>query len=77
MGTFDKIRSQVIFTTHTPVEAGHDFFSYDLIKQVIDPGFADVLQRRIGGSGLSMTDLALKLKPVCKWSFSQACGGQP
>jgi len=60
-GDIEKIRSQVIFTTHTPVEAGHDFFSYDLIKQVIDPGFADILQRRIGGSGLSMTDLALKL----------------
>ncbi len=60
-GDIEKVRNQVIFTTHTPVEAGHDFFSYDLIKQVIDPGFADILQRRIGGSGLSMTDLALKL----------------
>ena len=56
----EKIRSQVIFTTHTPVAAGHDFFSYDLIKQVIDGGFTEILQHSIGGSGLSMTDLALK-----------------
>lgn len=56
----EKIRSQVIFTTHTPVPAGHDFFSYDLINQVIDGGFTEILQHSIGGSGLSMTDLALK-----------------
>lgn len=59
-GNIEKIRSQVIFTTHTPVAAGHDFFSYDLINQVIDQNFAEILQRSIGGSGLSMTDLALK-----------------
>ena len=55
-----KIRNQVVFTTHTPVEAGHDFFSYDLINEVIESTFIEKLRNTVGGSGLSMTDLALK-----------------
>lgn len=60
-GDIDKVKKQVIFTTHTPVAAGHDFFSYDLINEVLDGNFANILRQQIGGSGLSMTDLALKL----------------
>ena len=56
----EKIRNKVIFTTHTPVAAGHDFFSYNLIDEVLDSNFVGTLRRIIGGSGLSMTDLALK-----------------
>ena len=59
-GDIQKVKEQVIFTTHTPVAAGHDFFSYDLINQVLDRNFTEILQKNIGGSGLSMTDLALK-----------------
>lgn len=55
-----KVRDQVVFTTHTPVEAGHDFFSYDLINEVIESIFVEKLKNSIGGSGLSMTELALK-----------------
>lgn len=56
----DKIRDKVIFTTHTPVAAGHDFFSYDMIRDVLNDEFAEILKKTIGGNGLSMTDLALK-----------------
>ena len=59
-GDIKKVRDQVIFTTHTPVAAGHDFFSYDLINEVLEGNFAEILRQHIGGSGLSMTDLALK-----------------
>jgi alpha-glucan phosphorylase-like protein len=60
-GDIQKIKNQVIFTTHTPVAAGHDFFPYDLISKVIgNGGLTSILQRTVGGSGLSMTDLALK-----------------
>ncbi|MEG1641666.1 MAG: alpha-glucan family phosphorylase [Synergistaceae bacterium] len=58
-GNIEKIKNQVIFTTHTPVAAGHDFFSYELIDEVIDNNFAKILKGAIGGTGLSMTDLAL------------------
>ncbi len=60
-GDIEKVKKQVIFTTHTPVAAGHDFFSYDLINEVLDGNFGQILRQNIGGSGLSMTDLALKL----------------
>ena len=56
----DKVRNKVIFTTHTPVAAGHDFFPYSLIDEVLDINSAQTLHRIIGGTGLSMTDLALK-----------------
>lgn len=54
-----KIREKVVFTTHTPVAAGHDFFTYEMIGGTIDSGFTQIIERSIGGSGLSMTSLAL------------------
>ncbi len=30
-----KVQEQCVFTTHTPVEAGHDRFPYDLVEQVM------------------------------------------
>ena len=56
---FDKVRDDVIFTTHTPVPAGHDYFPYDLISSVVDEGNCSTLRRMLGGSGVSMTDLGL------------------
>jgi starch phosphorylase len=31
-----KVRARCNFTTHTPVEAGHDQFSYELVSRVLD-----------------------------------------
>ncbi|MFZ2524495.1 MAG: alpha-glucan family phosphorylase, partial [Candidatus Ferrigenium altingense] len=31
-----RVRDLCSFTTHTPVEAGHDRFSYDLVQRVLD-----------------------------------------
>lgn len=56
---FDKVREEVIFTTHTPVPAGHDYFSYDLIGSVVEASNNGRLRRMLGGSGVSMTDLGL------------------
>lgn len=55
----EKVREKVVFTTHTPVAAGHDFFTYDLIKETIESSFTKIIERTIGGTGLSMTSLAL------------------
>ncbi|MBI1823599.1 MAG: alpha-glucan family phosphorylase, partial [Nitrospirae bacterium] len=50
------------FTTHTPVEAGHDKFSYDIVKRTlgdfIDPA---TLRSLAGDDALNMTRLALNL----------------
>lgn len=58
----DKVRNLCIFTTHTPVEAGHDKFSYDLVKEVLgEPIPLDFLKRLGGHDRLNMTLLALNL----------------
>ncbi|MDR3076043.1 MAG: alpha-glucan family phosphorylase [Synergistaceae bacterium] len=57
---YDKVRDEVIFTTHTPVAAGHDYFPYDLISRVVEENNASQLRRMLGGSGVSMTELGLK-----------------
>ncbi len=34
-GDIEKVRSKCHFTTHTPVPAGHDHFSYDRVKKLL------------------------------------------
>lgn len=57
-----KVRACCVFTTHTPVDAGHDRFSYELFERLL-PGFVDVdtLKRLAGTDRLNMTRLALNL----------------
>src|SRR3546814_7528841 len=51
-----------IFTTHTPVEAGHDRFPYDLVERLLG-AFFDIgqLKTLAGADSLNMTRLALGL----------------
>ncbi len=56
---FSKVRDDVVFTTHTPVPAGHDYFPYDLVGSVVGEENGSRLRRMLGGSGVSMTDLGL------------------
>jgi len=58
----DTVRNFCVFTTHTPIEAGHDKFSYDLVQEVIGEGKTlDVLKNLGGNDRLNMTLLALNL----------------
>jgi starch phosphorylase len=58
----DQVRGMCVFTTHTPVEAGHDKFPYDLVQEVLgDPIPLDTLKRYGGRDELNMTRLALNL----------------
>ena len=58
----DPVREACIFTTHTPVEAGHDRFPYDLVERVLGD-FVEIDQLRLlaGPDMLNMTRLALNL----------------
>jgi starch phosphorylase len=57
-----RVRDLCVFTTHTPVEAGHDKFSYPLVKQVLGEIIPfDVLKDLAGKENLNMTLLALSL----------------
>ncbi len=57
-----EVREMCVFTTHTPVEAGHDRFSYPLVERVLGAPIAlDQLQILAGRDALNMTRLALNL----------------
>ena len=57
-----RVRELCVFTTHTPVEAGHDKFPYSLVKQVLGEIIPfDVLKDIAGKDNLNMTLLALNL----------------
>jgi starch phosphorylase len=58
----DPVRERCVFTTHTPVEAGHDRFPYDLVEGVLGNFFElDQLRLLAGDEALNMTRLALSL----------------
>jgi starch phosphorylase len=57
-----KVMEQCVFTTHTPVEAGHDRFSYDLVRRILGEEIPISLLQELGGRDvLNMTLLALNL----------------
>ena len=57
-----RVRDMCIFTTHTPVEAGHDRFSYALVRKLL-PEYLEIeqIQMLAGHDAMNMTLLALKL----------------
>lgn len=58
----EKVRRLCVFTTHTPVDAGHDKFSYNLVREVLgDPVPLDVLKKLGGQERLNMILFALNL----------------
>jgi starch phosphorylase len=62
-----RVRELCRFTTHTPVDAGHDQFSYDLVRQVLIDAHSEyegevaILKALGGEDALNMTRLALNL----------------
>jgi starch phosphorylase len=58
----DRVKDLCVFTTHTPVEAGHDKFAYDIVQKVMgEPIPLNVLKDLGGKDSLNMTLLALNL----------------
>ncbi|MEM1985972.1 MAG: alpha-glucan family phosphorylase [Nitrososphaeria archaeon] len=58
----NKVRDMCVFTTHTPVEAGHDKFPYSLVQEVLGEIIPfDILKSLGGYDRLNMTLLALNL----------------
>ena len=58
----EGVRQKCLFTTHTPVPAGHDQFPWDLVKQVLGQDRAALLEAShccVNGN-LNMTYLALR-----------------
>jgi len=57
-----RVREFCNFTTHTPVEAGHDRFPYDMVRQVLGDVIDIVTLKHLSGEeNLNMTRLALNM----------------
>jgi starch phosphorylase len=58
----EAVRRQCVFTTHTPVPAGHDKFPWPLVKQLLGGERAEMLQKSgcCTDNALNMTYLALR-----------------
>lgn len=57
-----RVRDICVFTTHTPLEAGHDKFSYDLYDSVFGSYFpVDMLKKLAGEKNVNMTLLGFNL----------------
>ena len=58
----DKVKNLCVFTTHTPVAAAFDKFSYDMLSEVLETEMPVEILKEYGGSDkLNMTLLALNL----------------
>ncbi len=58
----ERVKELCVFTTHTPVEAGHDKFPYDLVRDVMGMDVSlDVLKGFGGEDRLNLTRLAMNL----------------
>ena len=59
----DEVRRHVVFTTHTPVPAGHDRFPVELVRSVIGDEYTALLEaaKCIENGTLNMTHVALRL----------------
>jgi glycogen phosphorylase len=53
------VQHSCVFTTHTPVPAGHDRFPADLVRQVLGEERHALLRRIVPETGLDMTLLAM------------------
>lgn len=58
----EKVRSLCVFTTHTPVAAGHDRFPYELVQKIMHDAIPiSVIQEFAGKADLNMTLLGINL----------------
>ncbi|MCE5336975.1 MAG: alpha-glucan family phosphorylase [Desulfobacteraceae bacterium] len=60
-GDREKVKSRCVFTTHTPVPAGHDKFSYDLAGKILGEALPSNIRQLAGNDILNTTVLALNL----------------
>lgn len=60
-GDLEAVRARCVFTTHTPVPAGHDRFSREIVNQVLDRPTVEALEW-MGelGNELNLTAVALR-----------------
>lgn len=67
---FEGVRKQCVFTTHTPVAAGHDQFGHELAERTLgEPLPREIVHMLGGGESLNMTLLGFNLS-----GYINGCG---
>ena len=62
LGDLEKVKERVVFTTHTPVPAGHDKFDQKLVDKVFENRFPSELRKLADDNGsLNMTFLGINV----------------
>ena len=62
LGSVDKVKEKVVFTTHTPVSAGHDRFKQDLVDKVFENSMPPEIRKLADDKGeFNMTYLGMAL----------------
>lgn len=56
-----KVKEKCVFTTHTPVPAGHDRFDYSLVHEALTQKVPWHIKKIAGETDLNMTTLALNM----------------
>ncbi|MHA1648499.1 MAG: alpha-glucan family phosphorylase, partial [Promethearchaeota archaeon] len=64
-GNIEEVKKRCIFTTHTPVPAGHDHFNYELIKDIFRDRLPENYKELGGEYDLNMSLLALNGSRYC------------
>jgi starch phosphorylase len=58
----ESVKDLCVFTTHTPVEAGHDKFTYELFREVLRNYFPENIMKKLAGDkNVNMTLLGFNL----------------
>jgi alpha-glucan phosphorylase-like protein len=64
-GSVDKVKERTVFTTHTPVSAGHDWFNYGKINDMMGNYLKELkgfdIRKFAGADELNMTWLAMNM----------------
>lgn len=58
----EKVRRKCVFTTHTPIAAGHDKFSYEVAEKILPSSIPlEIVKKFAGTEELNMSVLAMNL----------------
>jgi len=67
-----EVKERCVFTTHTPVPAGHDRFPMEMVHQILDPEIVALLHAEPEGA---MHEAPMDADPTAKPAESQRTGG--
>jgi starch phosphorylase len=57
---YESVREKCVFTTHTPIPAGHDIFEYSFVENALRNKVPEEIKKGIHDGKFNMTMLALK-----------------